>query len=222
MRNIAKANDEDFNSPSIPPLKFFTRASTTYRYDVPIDEDIKDANYYREVSQLLMEASEDDLIVLHINSPGGLLSGAQTMIEALKNTEAHTLGILIGSCASAASLIAMYCMDIVVTDSADMLVHSPRGGALGKVYDMHSSSEHTMKMTNRLYREAYEGFLTEDEIKEVVAGKELWLDADQTRERFNARTEYFITQNEGEQPPELTPDIEVRPPKRERKAKEVQ
>ena len=179
-------------------LPVLSQEQTTYQYTVMIDEAIGEASYYRNVVQMLLQASEDDVVILHINSPGGLLSGAQTIIEALKATEAHTVALLVGSCSSAASLISMHCMDVVVTDSAESLIHPPRGGAVGKVTDVHSGSQHFLKISNRMFKDAYAGFLTDDELREIIAGREMFLDADDLRQRYQARQDYFIQLSEGE------------------------
>lgn len=222
---VNKSHDEDgpdWGATALLPV--LSQAQTTHQYTVMIDEAIGEASYYRNVVQMLLQATEDDVVILHINSPGGLLSGAQTIIEALKATEAHTVALLVGSCSSAASLISMHCMDVVVTDSAESLIHPPRGGSFGKVTDMHSGSQHFLKVSNRMFKDAYEGFLSEDELKEVIAGREMFLDADDLRQRYQARQDYFMQLSEGdnveaEEPTEVAGNIEVRSEDRRSKGK---
>lgn len=201
VNNTRLHSSEDYDDESVQSdqLGYFVDTNTSFKYTVPIDTDFVEPSHYRAVVQMMDNATENDLVLFKINSRGGALSGLQTLLEAIKSTEAHTVAVVVGQCASAASILLMYCDSVVVTDSANALIHHVSFWTGGKGADVLSHVQHVAKTSEKLMKEAYEGFLTEDEIKEVIGGKELYLDADEMRERFDNREDYREAQFEDEQ-----------------------
>lgn len=184
--------DEDMVFPSHKqPLGFSVKSQSFYNFTVHLSEEIKDASYYTKVFDLLLEVGENDIVDFMIASPGGDLEGLNMLLEGIRLTDAHVRAILVGACHSAASILAMNVHDVIVTDSCTMLVHGVRTGFGGKMVDLDAFTAHSKKVTDKLLRQSYEGFLTTDELKEVIHGRELWLDADEVRDRFERRQAYL-------------------------------
>ena len=74
------------------------------KFEFNLDEDIKEPSYYRNLIEVLNNATEQDLVVLNINSGGGMLDSAISIIDSLRNTRANTLAWISGSAYSAAGL----------------------------------------------------------------------------------------------------------------------
>jgi ATP-dependent protease ClpP protease subunit len=161
------------------------------RIDVFLDKEIGEPSDYRDLNFLLFNAEENDVVPLYINSPGGHLNTALAIIEGLKNTPARTVAILQGECHSAASMITMYCDEVLVLDSAHMMIHTASYGTVGNTGNVKAHTEFTTRQVERLIHETYEGFLTESEIEKVKLGVELWLDADEIRQRIEKRVAYL-------------------------------
>ncbi len=179
--------DEDIPEPNQIQLGYFVNSRTFHQYTVPIDEDFVEPSYYRNVVSMLEDADEGDTCIFKISSRGGSLSGLQTLLEAVKHTQAYTVAVLVGQCASAASILAMHTDDVVVTDSADMLAHFISYNTGGKGADIASHVAHITKTAEKLIRSTYEDFLTEKEIDAIIDGKEMYMDADEIRERLAER-----------------------------------
>ena len=193
-KQYTKVDDEDevMNFPTNKqPLGFSVKSQSFYNFTVHLCEEIKDASYYTKIFDLMLEAGDNDVIDLMIASPGGDLEGLNMLLEGMRLTDAHVRAILVGACHSAASILAMNAHDVVVTDSCTMLVHGVRTGFGGKMVDLDAFTAHSKKVTDKLLRQSYEGFLTPDELKEVIHGRELWLDADEVRKRFERRQDYL-------------------------------
>lgn len=204
--------DEDMAFPSHKqPLGFSVKSQSFYNFTVHLSEEIKDASYYTKVFDLLLEVGENDIVDFMIASPGGDLEGLNMLLEGIRLTDAHVRAILVGACHSAASILAMNAHDVIVTDSCTMLVHGVRTGFGGKMVDLDAFTAHSKKVTDKLLRQSYEGFLSPDELKEVIHGRELWLDADEVRDRFERRQAYL----EGE----ISDAVPVTKPKRAPKKK---
>ena len=87
-KKFTRNNDEDEDDFSVKDnsqLQFYTKVNRVYQHDVFIDQPFVDSSYYRTVIAMLNDAGPDDLVIFHLNSPGGLLSGLQSLVEAVKD-----------------------------------------------------------------------------------------------------------------------------------------
>ena len=111
-----KMNDEDeFDLlESSEQLDYSLSSITHNKFEFNLDEEIKKPSYYRNLIEVLNNATEQDLVVLNINSGGGNLDSAISIIDALRNTRANTLARISGSAYSAAGIIALSCQNLEV------------------------------------------------------------------------------------------------------------
>lgn len=161
-----------------------TRANTYYHHDVFIDADIRQPSAYRDLVSMLFSAGPEDTVHIFINSNGGQLDSALSIIEGLKHTQASVTAFMLGACHSAASIIAMHCHNVVVLGGAYMLVHTSTFGSYGNSNNVKNHTGFAVKQIERLLDETYEGFLTKDELSNVKSGVELWFGADDIRKRM--------------------------------------
>jgi ATP-dependent protease ClpP protease subunit len=172
-------------------LGYFVKNLVQNQFTVDIDEPFTTPAYYRNIIQMLTEATEDDIVVFRINSPGGREDSLLALVEAVKTTQAMTVSVIIGECASAASLFVMYTDQVVVTDNARMLCHGASYGFAGKDSDVRAHVNHTAKTVDKLIRNSYKFFLTDAEIADLLDGRELYLDSDEINERFASRQDKY-------------------------------
>lgn len=158
---------------------------------VNITTDFEAPDFYDELFQLLINLNEGDVVIYTINSNGGYLSGLTMLLEANATTEAHTVAHIVGSCHSCASMLALSCDEVIVGNYSEMLVHSVRFGVGGKIADNKAHVAHTDKYTEQIFRELYTGFLSEEEIVEVLSGKEHFMLPEEIRDRLEAKAAYM-------------------------------
>lgn len=164
---------------------------------VYIDEGIKEASYYRYVSRAINELTEDDTLQFFINSPGGDFSGLSTLLSSMDYSACNTLAVIQGDCSSAASMLALSCHEIQVSPLASMLVHFVSYGSAGAASHIKAHVDHTQKVTEGVFRNIYEGFLTEEEIISCIEqDRQIWLDSEQIIQRLENRLEYFKSKAE--------------------------
>lgn len=168
-------------------LGYFMKQKVATQYTVTIDEPFVSPSYYRGVVSMLMGASEDDTVIFLINSPGGQLNGLLALVEGVKMTDATTIAVLVGECASAASMFALHCDTIFVSDNATMLCHNISYGTGGKGSDILSHVQHVSKTSEKLLRKTYEHFLSKTEIDEMINGREIYLDSDEIKQRLEQK-----------------------------------
>jgi ATP-dependent protease ClpP protease subunit len=190
-------DDEDMFQENENFLSFCAKTYSTTELSVPIDTEFKDASYYRHVVQAITSLDEGDQVEFVISSPGGNYNGLVALLGALDRTPATSVAVISGICHSAASMLALNCDAIAVSNYAEMLIHYVSFGAGGKGADVKSQVDHTCKVTEKLFRDTYKYFLTEEEIEDCLRGVEYWLDADQILERLKIRQE--LQQKEAEE-----------------------
>lgn len=202
-------------------LGYFVNSQTAHHYTVPIDGSFKEPVYYRGVVQMLMNASENDVAAFLVNSPGGALSGLLTLLEGLNMTEAHTVALLVGSVSSAASIFALHCDEVYVGENSTMLCHNVSYGTGGKGSDVLAHVKHISSTANKLLRRTYKNFLTEEEINDMIDGKEIYLESDEIVERLKQRE--VLRAKEAEEATLLEQvEAEVKPVRKSRKKVEVE
>ena len=177
-----------------------TVSQTFLRHDVFLDGPIGDPSEYRELISLLFNAGEGDTINIIINSEGGQLDTAMAIIEGLKNTAAHVTAVLVGACHSAASIISMYCDEVVVLESAYSMVHTASFGSAGTAGNVKSHTEFIAKQVDKILAETYEGFLSKDELSKVRSGVEMWFDAAEIKKRMVGRGKAMGVEQEEKKP----------------------
>lgn len=155
------------------------------------DEEIGEPSKYRELIHLLYLAEEFDQFVFVINSPGGDLDGAISIIEGIKATNANVRAIITGKCHSAASIIALNCEQVLVADAAHMLVHTASYGAYGSTGQVKSNVDFSTKQIKHILENTYAGFLTPAEITDVHKGVEFWFDNKEITKRLGTKVKFI-------------------------------
>ena len=145
--------------------------------DFYISSQIGPASDYIDWFQRIRAARESDIIRIHINCPGGDLFTTIQFIQVLKETPATVVMCVEGACMSAATLLFLQADEFTVTDHSVFLFHNYSGGVIGKGGEIYHGVMHERKWTEKLLREAYENFLTEEEISQLLEDKDIWMDA---------------------------------------------
>ena len=197
-------DDGDFVG-SKTTLGYFMKQKVATQYTVTIDEAFTEPSYYRGVVSMLMGASEEDTVIFLINSPGGRLSGLLTLLEGINMTDATTLAVLVGECSSAASMFALHCDQVFVSENATMLCHNVSYGTNGKGSDVLAHVNHVAKTSEKLLRSTYLNFLSEKEVLELLNGQEIYLDSDEIKARLEQKQKATADQEQ-----ETEPETEVK------------
>lgn len=182
-----KNNEEDEDINNVNPEKYLSYVVQPVQNEIIkvfIDESIREPKYYRAVIHKLHTLTERDVVILHIDSPGGYLDGAMALIDAMENTQAKTISVISGMAASAASIIALRADEVVVSHNARMLVHPARYGYVGKMVDVRDHVKFNDRYISKIFQDSYEGFLSPDEITQCIDGKELYMDSEEILERL--------------------------------------
>ncbi len=162
---------------------------STNQLDVYINTSIDEPSCYSEICYILSTLTVDETDYFHINTPGGILDSAFQLVDAIKRCRATTVAKLTGTVASAGTIIALSCDELIVAEHTSWMIHNYSAGAYGyeKGHELKARQEHIDKSTNHAFKEFYSGFLTDKEVKEVINGKDIWLTADEVRMRWQRK-----------------------------------
>ena len=157
--------------------------------DAYITSDIGEPTDYNELTYRIKTAPSYYTINLHINTPGGVIDGALFIIDAINRTPAKVTAFLTGTVASAGTIIALACDDVVASPHLSFMIHNYSGAIQGKGSEMKAHQEFVDKNLNNAFTDFYEGFLTQQEIENVIDGKDLWLGKEEVDRRWLLRKE---------------------------------
>lgn len=100
--------------------------------DIYLRDTIDDPSIYNEMCYMLENAKRGSKARLHLNTPGGVVDTAFMLADVIKRSKARVIAHLSGTVASAGTLIAMACDDIVIAPFTSFMIHNYSGGAVGK------------------------------------------------------------------------------------------
>lgn len=158
-----------------------------------IDE-VAEATKYLKWFDILQSAGEDDLVIIHVNSPGGYLDTAIQLITQIKTSDAQVVCQIESQCCSAATMIALACQGLICYPHAYMMIHTSSGCSFGKQSDIKRQEDFYNEWLDNFFKDIYKDFLTEKEIQDVLGGKDIWLNSDEVMERFKHRVDIINKQ----------------------------
>ena len=90
-------------------------------------------------------------IYLHINSYGGSVFDALSIIDTIQNCNVPVYSIIEGCAASAATLISVVCNKRYITKNSYMLIHELRSGIWGKYSEIEEEYENLTSLMDTLF-----------------------------------------------------------------------
>jgi len=135
-----------------------------------------------QVMRALEEAGGDDLEI-YINSPGGDVYSGSEIYTALKEYRGNVTVKIVGIAASAASVIAMAGKKVMISPTAQIMIHNVSSVSIGD-YRAHAHESDVLKNWNKSIANAYrlKSGLSEAELLKLM-NQETWLNAQEALEK---------------------------------------
>lgn len=148
---------------------------------------IKDTNIYpMEIKDALNEANNKEVHV-HINSYGGDVFSGAAICNMLKNYKGKTVAYVDGLAASAASIIAFGCDEVIIPNNAYLMIHRVSCSFFGNVDDFTNQIAILEKveegLINTYEEKAVEGVTREDILN--LMKEETWFTGEEAVKFFN-------------------------------------
>ncbi|CAM0056814.1 head maturation protease [Vibrio phage K406] len=195
-------------SKDAPKMAIRTKSDTlSTKYTVMFDSDIEESSEYHEHFYVMEQAGKDDLVEVCISSLGGSVATISKFQDVVKNSEAHFHAKLHGYGYSAGGALFLLCDTQEVSDLATFMAHSVQTGYSGGSQAIEAHSKMTTKQNRVLCEMLYQDFLSPEEIDRICDGAEIWMEAEEIRERLAKRKEVRNQQAIEEAKETYTPEV---------------
>lgn len=169
----------------------------SYRYNVYLMNYLENPEELINIIELLDRATEDDLIVFHINSGGGNVNSLMSLLYAMQRCQAELHAVVSGIVASAATFVLLACDSFEMMDYTEVLCHSASFGSYGKSQDVVDQVKFTHDQMEGFMREYYRHLFTEEELDDIIRNKrEFLLTTAEFYERYQKRIDKVNEENE--------------------------
>lgn len=162
--------------------KTLTRAHKFY-----ISGEIKQPSEYTQWFETIRNCSENDIVVLHINSYGGDLFTAIQFMRVMTESKATIVASVEGACMSAATLIFLSAKHWEISSHSMFMFHNYTSGTFGKGGEMYDNIVHERTWSEKLWRDVYRDFLAPDEIQAILHNKDIWMSGDEVAGRLQQK-----------------------------------
>jgi ATP-dependent protease ClpP protease subunit len=195
----------DFLSNDPNTIKSYKQIVPVSLHHFYIVDEIEDVKPYLDLINTLKTAEAHDTIFINLNTPGGNLNTAIQIMSAIKQSSATVITCLEGSVCSAGTLIFLSGHKFMVNPNCTFMIHNYSQWTGGKGNEIALQVKYQENYFHKLAKDVYGGFLTENEIKDVLQGKDLWFESDEVISRLKALNADAIESNGDESDEEPTP-----------------
>ena len=135
------------------------------------------------------KAEDRKPIILYINSPGGSVFAASTIVSMLRRfkqqTKSKIHSYIDGLCASAATYLLMVADDVNIYQNSIMMIHKPMGLAWGNANELQREIDVLNTIENDMMIPMYmnKSKISEEEIKQLV-NDETWFNGNENDELY--------------------------------------
>jgi ATP-dependent protease ClpP protease subunit len=182
-------DDDEIQQPDkrtrVIPYHYYEHTLTSQRIHFYVNESIGKPSLYSDMIHRINVASPDDVIYIHLNTPGGRLDTGVQIINAMRNSQAKIVTVLESTAYSLGTLIFLSGDEMVVNDHCIIMFHNFKGGVIGKGNELASELEATIKWFTALAKQIYIPFLSEKEFQQIIKGEDLWLLSSDIRKRLD-------------------------------------
>lgn len=153
-------------------------------FSIYITDVITGPEDYTNVFEVLNDAESDETIKFFLSTPGGRLDTINKIRGLANLTQARTVAV-VGDVASAGTVLALSFDEIIILDNIEFMIHNYSGGTAGKGHEIYAHVKFLEEEMPKIFKDYYNGFLTEDEMKRVINGEDIYLNATQVAERWD-------------------------------------
>lgn len=165
------------------PQRIFSKEMKVFTHDIYLTGSIESPENYHEEFEVIRSMTQNDVVRLHINTPGGYCSTAVQFMKCMKETEGTVVCIAEGECKSAGTFIFLSGHEFEVADHTEFMCHNYSGGQVGKGNEMWEKAQFERKWSRILIEDVYKDFLTQEEIDRLLDDRDIYLTPDEVIER---------------------------------------
>jgi ATP-dependent protease ClpP protease subunit len=149
-----------------------------------LSDGVDDPKFYTDLIHQIRTAQPQDIVYIHLNTPGGRLDTGIQIINAIADSAARIIGVLDSKAYSLGTLIFLACDEFVIHDNCLFMIHNYSGGMYGKGNEQQAELAATVKWFSKIADKYYYPFLSREEIGRVLRGEDFWMDSDEVKKRL--------------------------------------
>ncbi|NBX97591.1 hypothetical protein EB118_16655 [bacterium] len=162
----------------------FQSKSLAHLHTYYLSGEIKSPEDYVEIFDLMRNASEHDIIKIHINSSGGQLFTAIQFMRVMAECQAQIICSVEGACMSAATMIFLSANAFEISEHSVFMFHNYSSIVMGKGGELYDNIMHERKWSEKILKSIYKDFLSAEEINSILANKDIWMDGEEVLKRL--------------------------------------
>ena len=175
------------NQPKMVSIETITQSFNVIRIYLT-DDGVNGTSSHLDQLEAILDATENDVVEVYcLACPGGSIDTIASLLNALANTSAHTVTIVEGHNASAGTMCAMVTDEVRLGMYASFMLHSASGGIVGNMTNTAEAAKFYEQHYNKFLKDVYYGFITAEEEILLQNGREIYMNAEQIRERLDRR-----------------------------------
>ncbi len=149
-----------------------------------LSEEIGPPLAYTDLFNTLRTASDNDIIFLHLNTPGGNFDTGLQLINNMYASKAHVVTVLEARAYSMGAMVFLAGHELIVHDNCQLMFHNYSSSLIGKGNEQHAQVLAIGKWFEKTMSRVCHPFLTHDEIAHILHGEDIWMDSDEIRKRL--------------------------------------
>jgi ATP-dependent protease ClpP protease subunit len=171
----------------LTPENCFVNIPLARQHTFYLSGTIKSPENYTKWFHAIRNASENDIVMIHINSSGGDASTAIQFMRVMTETPATVVASVEGNCMSAATMVFLAADSYQISEHSCFMFHNYSGMSMGKGGEMYDNIVFERKWSEKMLKSIYKDFLTEKEINDILNNRDIWLDSDEVIKRLERR-----------------------------------
>lgn len=181
----AEEEEQPKKDPKKKPYNAYETTFTAAQVHFYLSEEIGEPNEYTDMIHRILVAGPNDIIFIHLNTPGGRLDTGVQIVNAMQNSQGKIITVLEGMAFSLGTLIFLAGDEMIVNDHCMLMFHNFKSGILGKGQELAAQLEATMKWFTALAKNLYIPFLTEEEFNRILRGEDIYIHSPEIRRRLD-------------------------------------
>lgn len=179
-----KTNISHIDKEDIPRYKHYEQLIIRKIQHFYLSSAIEEPIHYVDMIHRIQTAGPEDIVYIHLNTPGGHLDSGIQLVTAMQASPAHVIASIESEAHSLGTLIFLAADEFIVHDNVMMMFHNFSGGTYGKGHEQKSQLDATIKWFSTLARKLYIPFLSEEEFDKILEGADLYLHSSDIRKRL--------------------------------------
>jgi ATP-dependent protease ClpP protease subunit len=184
MTRLSAERGDEPEAELLPPFKRYESQGLARQISFYLSGEIGEPIHYTDLLYTLRSASPTDLVLLHLNTPGGNFDTGLQIINNIAASDAHVLTVLEARAYSMGAMIFLAGDELIVHDTCQLMFHNYSSALFGKGNEQQAQVDAVSKWFGKVMRQVCRPFLTDEEVERILHGGDIWMDSDEIRRRL--------------------------------------